>query len=277
MDVMTDVRSLGGVVRVADLRRRGHGRRAVEGGVQSGALIRPRRGWVALPGADPMLVTAAAGGVVLSCVTAAARSGLWVPDARTPHVAADPRSSGIDARGSHVHWARPLVPRVPGHLQDPIENALALVADCLPHEHALAVWESALSKKLVDRASLLELPLKARARTLAQLATPFSDAGGESFVVDRLRWLHVPVRQQIWIAGHRVDVLIGDRLVVQIDGGTHVGTQRERDNSHDARLRLMGYHVIRVSHRQVVGEWERVQDTIMRAVAGGLHRVRAAS
>lgn len=76
---------------------------------------------------------------------------------------------------------------------------------------------------------------------------------------------------QIWIAGHRVDLLIARRLVLQIDGGHHVGHQRDLDNAHDAELALLGYHVIRVGFDQIVNHWEVVQDLIMRSVAQGLH------
>ena len=68
--------------------------------------------------------------------------------------------------------------------------------------------------------------------------------------------------------------LIGERLVLQIDGGHHVGHQRDRDNAHDARLRLMGYHVIRVGYTQMMDDWAAVQESIMQAVARGLHRRR---
>ena len=101
---------------------------------------------------------------------------------------------------------------------------------------------------------------------------PWSDSGLESFVVPRLKWMRLPIRPQVWISGHRVDFLIGDRLVLHIDGGHHVGTQRETDIEHDAQLMLLGYHVIRVGYGQVVDRWHTVQDLIMRAVAQGLHR-----
>ncbi|MGU3645208.1 endonuclease domain-containing protein [Microbacterium sp. C23T] len=80
------------------------------------------------------------------------------------------------------------------------------------------------------------------------------------------------MRSQIWIHGHRADFLIGDRLVVQIDGGHHVGLQRAEDVAHDAALMLLGHHVIRVTYVQVIERWPDVQDLIMRAVAQGLHR-----
>ena len=93
------------------------------------------------------------------------------------------------------------------------------------------------------------------------------------FAIPPLRWLHLPLRQQVWIAGHVVDLLIGERLVLQMDGGHHVGAQRASDIAHDAALMLLGYHVIRVGYVQVVERWHEVQDLITRAVAQGLHRV----
>jgi very-short-patch-repair endonuclease len=69
-----------------------------------------------------------------------------------------------------------------------------------------------------------------------------------------------------------VDFLIGDRLVLQTDGGTHVGAQRAADIRHDAELMLRGYHIIRVGYDQVVYDWPGVQALIMQAVAQGLHR-----
>ena len=157
-------------------------------------------------------------------------------------------------------------------LTDPIENVLTLVSTCQPYERALAIWESALQKGLVSLEALRGLDLPPAARRLCAEATPWSDSGLESFIPHRLRWLDVRVTPQVWIGGHHVDFLIGDRLVLQIDGGHHVGAQREADVLHDAQLMAMGYHVIRVGYGQVVGRWHEVQDLITRAVAQGLHR-----
>ncbi|WP_235511465.1 endonuclease domain-containing protein [Agromyces sp. Root81] len=173
-----------------------------------------------------------------------------------------------------MHWAKPLVPRHPDALTDPIENVLVLVAQCQPFEAALAVWESALRRGLLDRQALERMPLPTAVRNVLGSALPFSDSGLESFVVPRLAWMKIPLVPQVWIAGHRVDFLIGERLVLQIDGGHHVGEQRESDIEHDAELMLLGYHVIRVGYSQIVDRWQTVQDHIVRAVAQGLHRTR---
>src|SRR5690606_24834384 len=110
-------------------------------------------------------------------------------------------------------------------------------------------------------------------RDLLLEAIPFADSGLETYLRTRLAWMGLPLTFQTWIAGHRVDLLIGDRLVLQVDGATHTGAQRSEDIRHDAELRLMGYHVIRVGYRQVMDQWHMIQDLIMRAVAQGLHRM----
>ena len=273
LDPVEFVAALGGVVRVTRLTDQRIGRRAIDGAVRAGALIRVRRGWVATPDADPVRVAAARNGVVVTCVSQAARLGLWVHEVPTTfHVAADPKSTGHRIDRAEVHWFAPLVPRDPDALEDPIENVLAAVADCEPFEQALATWESALNRELVTLEELAVLRLKPAARRILAEATPFADAGLETYLRPRLRWLKLPIRIQTWIAGHRVDALIGDRLALQIDGRHHVGAQRSEDIRHDAALRLMGYHVIRISYPQMMFEWPMVQDLIMRAVAQGLHR-----
>ncbi|WP_329665151.1 type IV toxin-antitoxin system AbiEi family antitoxin domain-containing protein [Microbacterium sp.] len=236
----------GGVVRTRVFLDAGWGRRAVDRAVSSGALRRVRTGWVATADADANLVAAARTGVVLTCTSQARRLGLWVLDDQGMHVAARAHAGHVGAVKATVHWSRPLVPRHPDLLADPIENVLGLVATCQPFESAFAVWESALNQGLVDVQALRRLKLPPAARRLAEQVRPFSDSGLESIAIPRLRWLRLPLRQQVWIAGHRVDLLIGDRLVLQVDGGHHVGAQRESDISHDAALMLMGYHVIRV-------------------------------
>lgn len=268
------VHAQGGVVRTRKLIQAGYSRHRIDRALAGGGLIRVRKGWVSAPGADPYLVAAARAGVVVSCVTQARRLGLWVLHEDRPHVAAPAHSGCATPRNATVHWAKPVVPRHPDALTDPVENVLVLVALCQPFEPALAVWESALHQQLVDRQSLRRMHLPPAARNLLESASPFSDSGLESFIMPRLRWLKVPIVPQVWISGHRVDFLIGERLVLQVDGGHHVGEQRESDVEHDAQLMLLGYHVIRVGYGQIVDRWQTVQDLIMRAVAQGLHLVR---
>lgn len=271
-ELLRAISARGGVVRTAALTDAGFSRHAIAAAVANARVIAPRRGWVALPDADPMLVSAARAGVVLTCVTRAKRLDLWVLDHDVPHVGAPPSASRLELPRAKVHWSVPPVPRAPGQLEDGILSTLVLIAACQPYEAARAVWDSALNRGLVAKEELKRLPLRPPARRLVEEASQFSDSGLETFVLVRLAWLHVPIRTQIWICGHRVDFLIGDRFVLQVDGGHHVGRQRAEDVAHDAALTLLGYHVIRVTYAQVVERWHEVQDVIMRAVAQGLHR-----
>lgn len=157
---------------------------------------------------------------------------------------------------------------------DSLENVLVLVATCVPREEALIVWESALNKQMASAESLSRLTLPGRARSLLAEVQPFADSGLETIVVHRLRWMKVRLLPQAFLHGHRVDLLIGERLVLQIDGAHHVGAQRAEDVRHDALLMLHGYHVIRVGYRQIVDDWPSVQYLISRAVAQGLHLER---
>lgn len=275
MDVSAWVERHGGVARVRTLRDAGASRFAIAQARERGALVSVTRGWVCVPEADDLLAGAARRGVVISCVTQASRLGLWVLDGDgRPHVGASPHAGRAPTAEAVVHRHRPVVPRHPDALVDPVENVLVLVAQCQAFEAALAVWESALRQAKVAPDVLQRLALPPRARRVLDAAEIWSDSGLETFVVPRLRWLRLALRRQVWIAGHRIDLLIGERLVLQIDGAHHTGRQREEDIAHDAALMLLGYHVVRVGYRQILEEWASVQDVIMRAVAQGLHCVR---
>ena len=236
-------------------------------------LVRERRVWIAAPDADPHLRAAARNGVVLSCVTQAKRFGLWVFNAQRQHVACHPHSGVTAPTDAVLHRFIPIVPRDPNVLFDSIENVLQAVALCQPQEAALAVWDSAMKNGLIDKKKLERLPFRGQARDLLDAVVPFHDSGLETFVYPRLRWLKLPIRSQMWLYGHPVDFLIGARLVLQIDGGHHVGAQRASDIAHDTELMLRGYFVIRVGYDEVVNHWEDVHDRIVAAIAQGLHLV----
>jgi len=271
MDPIAELHARGGVTRTRTLLRAGVSAHALRRAKESGGIRTVRNGWVALPDADRMKVAAAKRGVIISCITVADRCGLWVPDASEVHVAAPAHAGRVNAGTSFVHWARPALPRHPDDCEDSLENALVLIASCQPFESALVVWESALNKRLVDLDVLRHLPLPPPAVRVLEHARPFSDSGLETIVPQRLRWMNVPMQQQVWLLGRPVDLLIGDRLVLQIDGGHHVGAQRTSDIEHDAQLKLRGFHVIRVGYDQVMNQWPSVQALIMDAVAQRLH------
>lgn len=260
-----------GVASTSSLLAHGWTRYRIAKAVENGRLVRPRKGWVARPNADPELVLAARHGVLLSCITLTKRLGLWLHKDQGLHLAV--RHPGAQTRptGATLHWHAPLLPRHPDALTDSIENALNAIAHCQPFEEAVAIWDSALNKGLADHAKLKRLPLQGESLRVLERASQFADSGLESYLRQRLKWLRVSLKAQVWLHGHRVDFLLGERLVLQIDGSHHVGAQRTSDNQHDALLALHGYTVIRVGYTQVMSYWPEVQQQIMEAIAQGLH------
>ncbi len=175
-------------MRVSALMDAGASRHTIATARECGTLVRVTRGWVALPGADDLLVGAARRGVVLTCVTQAARLGLWVlASGPRPHVSASPHAGRAPTQEAVVHRHRPLVPRHPDHLVDPVENVLLTVAHCQPFEAGLAVWESALRQGLVSALTMRRLALPSCARRLLDAADVWSDSGLETLVLPRLR------------------------------------------------------------------------------------------
>lgn len=275
MDPVAEVARRGGVVRTRTLVDAGVSTYALRRAKERGVLRRVRNGWVATPDADPVVSGAIGCGVRLSCITVAERSGLWVPERGGVHVVAPAHSSRVRVpKRVVVHWGRPVMGCHPDDTSDSLVNALCLVAQCQPKEVALIIWESALNKHLVDLDKLLQCELPPAALAIAREARPFADSGLETIVIVRLRWMGLPMVPQAWIEGHRVDLLIGERLVIQLDGATHTGAQRNSDIAHDAELTLRGYHVLRFSYTQIMEQWPQVQQVIMEAVAAGLHRAR---
>jgi len=264
----------GGLVHGHDARDAGFSRRDIDEAVRADLLRRVRRVWLAAPSVDRGRLVAVSIGGRLTCVSAAKRAGLWVPDITRIHVSVAPNASRFERAGAIIHWSTGPAPTQPRTAEQPVLNSLFHVAQCLPRLDALAVWESALNRGLVSGGALTRVPWgSARARELAHAASVLSDSGLETFMATRLAPFGISVRQQVWIDGHPLDVLVGDRLAIQLDGSAHLKQrQRRKDIRGDARLVLLGYTVLRFDYQQVLFDWEYVESTILTAIAQGRHR-----
>jgi very-short-patch-repair endonuclease len=240
-----------------------------------GLVTRERRYWVATASAPPLLRAAARATARVACVSVAVLRGWWIPpgvDAR-PHLAvrahAEPPPGDVVA-----HWSRPLVPVPATSLVESVPDALEHIAGCLPRADALVLWESAARVERWAPESLARVGWRTvDARDTCAVVTGQSDSGLETIVVDRVRAWGLPLRQQAWIAGHPVDLLIGDRLIVQLDGFAYHArpADRARDLAHDRELVARGYTVLRFTYAEVVHGWAAVEQALVRAIAQGLH------
>lgn len=269
----------GGIAHRADILSAGFGVAALRRQMQRPDTTVIRRAWIALPSAPLDLRNAARAGGRVACVSLARRRGWWIPESvgDRPHVHLRPDAGPArmpEAWGGRLHWTQVIAPVASRSLEESPEDALAHIAECLPLDDALVLWESAIRVEQMSLETLRAIAWRSRrAQECAAQVSGLSDSGLETILITPLRRWMVRVRQQVVLAGRPVDVLIGERLVVQIDGWQFHSTsgQRAKDIAHDAELRLRGFTVLRFSYAQVVHEWERVERTIRRAVAQRLH------
>lgn len=265
----------GTAVHRQQLRGEGYSAEQLRAAVRAGAVELYRRAWFVGRDAPSDLREAARWGGRVSCTTFARRRGWWMPEGveEEVHLHFPPGSTGPRAPwGGVAHWAQPIAP-LGRSLVATIEDALAHIAVCLPPEQALVLWESAAGLERLAPEALRAIRWPSRAAALAAEVTGLADSGLEVLVCRPLRRLRVRVRQQVYLAGRPVDVLVGEWLVIQIDGWAHhsSSTQRSKDISHDVELRLRGYTVLRFSYAQVVHDAAGVERAIRRALAAGLH------
>lgn len=263
-----------GIAHTSDIYAAGFSRHAISRAIDNGRMLRVRRSWIALRECEADLLSAVGAGGRMTCVSAARRLGLWVPDHTSVHISARPEGSHFDNKVFSVHWSQGPAPARRRAPVEPLINVLDHAARCQQADAALAIWESALNKQLISPQELQKVRWKSRRSTrIAMVASQLSDSGLETEFVTLMHAIGVDVRQQVWLDGHPVDALIGERLVVQLDGFAHHSdaVARRRDIEADARLRLRGYTVLRFDYFQVFFRPEFVQETIRTAVAQLLH------
>ncbi|WJL95285.1 type IV toxin-antitoxin system AbiEi family antitoxin domain-containing protein [Microbacterium sp. ET2] len=271
------IRSHGGIVRGRQLLSYGATRSLLARAVDRGVIARVRSGVFATTEAEPLVLAAAAHGGELCCASALRHLGVWVLDDRArlhvwlgsggrrhPH----PECRCIDHRdaGGSAFGVVSLV------------QALVQVARCLGGEAFFCALESALRQGLLTRADRAEVRARvsARFRWLVDLARADADSGLESLVRLRLHRLGITVRSQVFISAVGVvDFLIGDRLILEIDGRqNHEGPSlRHKDLVRDAEAAALGYETLRFDYALVIHNWPRVERAILARLARGVRTV----
>lgn len=282
-----DVWRRGGVAATHELLRDGHTSHSLTRAVRRGEVVRARQGHYCSPELSEAQTRAVRVGGRLTGLAAASEYGLWTPATKELQVAVAPHARALrsadnaalrlSSRPDAATSARWIPPRSRGtrSLVDALECVLH-VARKHPALVAFAVIESALHRGLFGRAewrrALRSLPLAERAKLAP--AGALSESGGESQMHFRLLALGLELHQQVAVRGvGDVDFMIGDGLVIEVDGAEFHTKRKdfEEDRRRDAVLAAAGYRVLRFSYTQVVHRWAEVEAAIRAAVARGDH------
>ncbi|WP_378146071.1 endonuclease domain-containing protein [Cnuibacter sp. UC19_7] len=265
---------LGGICSRVVLIADGHHPRAIDAAIRRGDLTRIRKGWVALENADSAAVAAIRAGGRLSCLSLLARSGVWVLHDDSIHLRTTAKRARLSADGMRVH--RLVLPLAEAAV-DTVPAAVACAVRCQSMFDAVATLDSVLNRGLMTRSQLLDAltPLPQRHRDLLTLTDGSAQSGLETKVRLGLRYRRVKVRSQVWIPGlGRVDLLVGDRLIIEVDGyqthGTPAGFQEDRRRDREAASQ--GYIVLRFTYWDVCYDWERCLEAILDIVRRDGHR-----
>lgn len=261
----------------AELRRSGLSRRRLTAMTDASRIVSVRRG-VYAGGACGPRATAAKHGGGLACVSAARHIGLWVLDesdavhvwlGRRRHRHPHEGCRCVEHRdGMGAAFGAPSVPRV-----------LRQILRCRGLEEFFVVLESALAQRRITDAGMdwLRGSTNDAAREAMDFARSDAGSGLESLVRWRLRSKGLSVRTQVGIVSvGRVDLVIGERLIVEVDGdGNHSAPEhRHRDLVRDAHAAIWGYVSLRFDYAMVVHDWETVELAILAHVDRGLHLAR---
>ena len=265
------------VVSFRELNSAGYTRRSIGDAVADGSLHPVRRGVYAREGACDVVVEAAAHGGSPACVTAARHLGLWVLETeQATHVwlRAHGRSYAHTDCRCIAHWDEgatkdafglPTVPRV-----------LRQILICRGIEEFFVTLESARYKGMLSDSGLrwLRERVGPEARDAIAFSRDDAESGLESLLRWRLRAHGLTVRTQVSVVSvGRVDFLIGDRLIVEVDGAPNHdgGSHRHRDLLRDANAASWGYVTLRFDYALVVHDWPTVELAILSHVGRGLH------
>ncbi|MET0589922.1 MAG: DUF559 domain-containing protein, partial [Naasia sp.] len=208
---------------------------------------------------------------------------LWVPDGDPRlHVAVEPDACQLREPGSYrrrlsdpsveVHWTGR--DETSSRVVVPPATALRQIAACQPPDVLHVVAESALNRGRVSSAQweAIESTLPLLVRRRLGPVTGLSGSGIESMFVARVRALGIEIRQQVKLPGvGYVDVVIGDRLIVELDG-ERFHRDAARDRHRDAVSSALGYRVLRFLANQVVHDWPIVEAAVIAALLRGDHR-----
>ncbi len=285
MNVVQLLGTLGGVASRWQLLERGATEWEIGQARHDGRIIRVRRAWYALPGADRAVITAVRVGGMLTCSSLLHAIGTWAPSTDDVHVSVAANASrlrsaqsryiprSLDETGIVLHWRTDSEPTTTA--RDTVAGALAALSRCAPENEVVAATDAVLHQRLT---SVTDLRRSGVPQSVLHRTDPTSESGGESLVRLRLRSLQIAYRAQVQVAGvGRVDFVIGERLVLEVDGYAFHGDRDafERDRERDLQLTARGYLVLRVSYRQIREEWPRVERALLAIIRSGRHRQTA--
>lgn len=258
-----------GVARTHELLRAGVTKYALAEAVAAGRALRPSRGVIALPDADPLIVRCVSTNSVLTCASAARQHGLWLlHEPGNVHVVRpDGRLRSDRAIVHRGTW----VPAPSGSRLASLADVVLHSAQCLPEFEALVIVESAVQKGLsLDfLRSQLRGPRNGPARIVLDMVDQGSDSPIETLAREHMRRAGLRVEPQVHVPGVGwMDTVVERCVDVELDGQTHEESEsRRKDYARDAAAQARGFATLRFGYADVVYRPDEMVSRVRNVVA----------
>lgn len=265
-----------GVWRTTDLRAEGVSHDAINQRIATGVLTRLGRGWYGSVLTPPAVSSALSRNARLTCVSAARVHGLWVPPDLGTHCVSRRPAPGELEEFTTRH--RPFLRQWPDDEPVmPLRLTLLHAAHCLAPEHTAVLLESARERRLLDADDIECLLTAVPQRTRRDIGEVQASAGSgsETRVRRYLERKGVKVRAQAVLhAVGRVDLLVGDRLIIECDSRAHHTSPEayQTDRLRDAMSLREGFLVLRLTWESIWLRWEETQELLDSLIRRKVHR-----
>lgn len=275
-EILAKFEAAGGVMQRAALRRTCSADR-IQHLIESGALAQPRHGILMAEEPTTPEATALALGGNLTCVTLIKQRGYWTPRNSSTHVRLPKHRFHNAALHAFVPAAK--LHHLRGHdlstEPETLSTVLRCAEQCCERDELIAIMESFLRGDTHSRTDIATAVASGRAklRQAYRLVEFGADSGVETLVRVRLRELGIKVRTQVKLLEWRVDLLIGEWLIVEVDGYSYHRDRDEfvRDRRKDRALMNAGYHVRRFSYDDVMFEWAKCAKELLKLIRANKH------
>ena len=240
--------------------------------VQSGAIIRLKRGTYACTHLDAVTAHAAQVGGALTCVSVLAEAGVWAgsrDDQKLVHVQVPPTYSGRPPV-TRLHWESARFGMASRWRVTPLQ-ALWQAMWCLNEENAIAAMESAIHEGFLPERQVRRLGRLAPRRLQDGIRRLVVNSGSGNETIVRLRLerfgYHVVTQGNVPGMGHE-DLVVEDCVGLEVDSQRwHDGNRYTIDRDRDLHVAGFGRPVLRLRPAYVHESWQQTLAVIERIVA----------
>lgn|SRR5690625_803368 len=291
--IMKRLKTSDGTLRYGDVAQNRTDERVLSALVDSGEVLKTGFATYALPESNPDAQLAQRFKAKLTCLSAAKYAGLRILTSPSSTHLALPLDRGLQLPSDLIQstvlhrerkeWLKPNVTSAErssrvgnpmfSKLIAPWPAVFARIALCQPLQDAVVALDSGLAADLFTKNQVLKLlqnskhaqPIRA-----VRLASGSSQSVLESLARIELVMAGFKVKPQFHIDGvGYVDLLVEEKIVVELDGFSYHGDRKEfrNDRARDRLLTQKGFYILRFAYEDVINSPEVVVQDVRRLLA----------